>query len=1289
MRTSKDGIAVVGIACKFPGAKSKEEFWNNLIENKDTVHKFSDSELEQFEYSFDEIREMPNYVRARGCIDDIDKWDADFFKVVPKHAREMDPQQRIWLENTWHAFEDAGIDPFKYKGNIGVFAGSYLNTYLLNNILRDPEKYELYIRGRSHEVFQTYLNNDPMFLATRTAYFYNLRGPALSIQTGCSTSLVAITQACNSLLLHESDVCVSGGVNILVPQETGYFYSEGAIGSPDGHCRPFDKDSKGTVFGNGVGTVILKRLEDAIKDNDRIYSVIKGWAVNNDGKQKVGFTAPSIQGQSEVIHSAITHANVSPENICYVEAHGTATPLGDPIEFSSFSKVFQQSTLNKQFCGIGSVKSNIGHLDAASGVAGLIKIALSAYHKTIPATLHYKEPNAFLNIKNSPFYVLSKNLQWDGLQPMIMGVSSLGVGGTNAHIILEDYNSLPIKNNTDQPVILPFSAHKDNVLSNYQQSIISHLNENPDTYLLNLAYTLQLRRHHMDFRSFAILDHGTSANMILSSTIQQHERADLVFMYPGQGAQYLNMGKQLYEKEPFFKRIMDKCFSYYSDLTGSNLESIVFNNNETDETLKQTKYTQPAIFVIEYTLAKLLEYYGVHPKYSIGHSIGEYTAACLSGVFDLKTAISIVVKRGELMNDAQPGKMMAINCGITELEKINDEFFEIAAINSPSMTAISYQEKDEEDLMKALKNSDINFISLRTSHGFHSHTFDPILEEFKSYLGKFKLNKPKTPFISCLSGEFISDTQACSAEYWANQLRHTVLFSKGIETICENTNPVFLEVGPNTHLGHLVGQNEFVKNRKDIVATLGKKNEIGDQIKFYKSLGELWSRKIDVDFDKFHENAHSKPIDLPLYPFDKKRFWIDYVPSRIQNKEINKNSPIENYDSTTNNEHVLKEGKSSDIDLTQNSFEGINTERIRIKNISKSTKGIVSNSDLEEALLSIWKKHFGREDITLKDNFNDLGGESMLAFSLLADIEKTLQVKLSYRDFVADYNSVIKTLSFVKEKRNLKKEYKPQTDNFNHIYCLNSKGISNPIFSVFCDRIFSIKDSLKFGPVYDFVWPGSDGKPFKMGSVEEYAQAFMDEIQRVRPEGPYYLMGYSFGGLVAFEIALRLQQKGFEVPILLLIDCQNPQLKVSKSNRLKDLYKKKGYSKATSHILFSLIPELIRIKKEKINIYLSSKFRNKLSAKLTKAMIFYQAVVNSTKYNPGFFNGKIVTFKSKESLVEDEFFGWQPHSESIRKFSLEGNHSQAVRLLSNKKLIISELENNLENLNNNQTEVNK
>ncbi len=961
----QDGIAIIGISCRFPGAQNKDEYWNNIINQKESIRFFSEEELRQQEYNWENLKNNPNFVKARGYLEDVDKWDAGFFNVTPKDAMTMDPQQRLWLQNTWHAFEDAGCNPFSYKGSIGVYAGSFYNTYLLNNVLRNPETYELYLRGRTPEMFQTYLNNDPMFLATRTAYFFNLKGPAINIQTACSTSLVAISQACNSLISFESDMCVAGGVTVIIPQHTGYIYQEGAIGSPDGHCRPFDIDSKGTVFGNGVGTVILKRLKDAIDDNDRIYSVIRGWAINNDGNQKVGFTAPGIEGQYSAIKMAQSFANINADEISYIEAHGTATPLGDPIEIAALSKAFRTTTNKKQFCGIGSVKSNIGHLDAAAGVAGLIKIAMSAYNKKIPATLHFKEPNPRIDFKNSPFYVVDKNIEWHEKRPLIMGVSSFGVGGTNAHVIISDYYSENKSITTSRPGLFLLSAKSENSLKQMQLNLSNYLMKEDFYTKEDITYTLQKRRMHMPFRSYAVSNekNGVTECSFLSKKYDASLN-ELAFVFPGQGAQLPLMGENLYYSEPVFKSILDECFNIYNEITGNNLKEILFSKNTdfSNEKLSQTIITQPALFAVEYALAKLYIHYNVLPNYLVGHSIGEYTAAAISGVFDLKSAMAIVCKRGELMQSMPNGNMVSVFSSDDVLRELSQGLFEIAAVNSQQMCTISFQKENNDKVLALLTEKDINFVSLNTSHAFHSKAFDPILDEFSSFVNTFNLNLPKIPYISCLTGKIITNEQAISGNYWADQLRNTVLFSKGIEHLVEDENIIFLEVGPNTHLSGLIRNNEKVIDKSIIINSLGKQSIDSEHNMFYKSIGELWMRGIEADFNQFYENQIPNLASIPLYAFEKKKYWIDYNPSHQNN--IFQTIADKEKEEPTN--EILEERSNSRINQ----------------------------------LKQIWLDVLGIENINETDNFFDLGGNSLIALTIINKIKKTFEIDFSLMHFL-------------------------------------------------------------------------------------------------------------------------------------------------------------------------------------------------------------------------------------------------------------------------------------------------
>ncbi|MBN1185861.1 MAG: amino acid adenylation domain-containing protein [Bacteroidales bacterium] len=973
MEKYEDGIAIIGMSCRFPGANNIVEYWNNLLQNKESIHLFTDDELKDFEYDFENIKNKSNYVKAKGIIEDIDKWDAGFFNTTPRDAEIMDPQLRLWLSNTWHAFEDAGIDPYNFNGNIGVYAGSISNYYLLNNVLRDPETYELYIRNRTPEIFQAYVNSDPMFLATHTAYFYNLKGTAISMQTACSTALVAVSQACNSLFAQESDVCIAGGVTVVVPQESGYIYNEGAILSPDGHCRSFDKDSKGTVFSNGVGTVVLKRLEDAVADNDRIYAVLRGWSTNNDGNEKIGFTAPSIEGQRKAISSAYSFADIDAGDICYIEAHGTATPLGDPIEVKALTKAFREYTDKNQFCGLGSVKSNIGHLDAAAGVAGLIKVALSAYHKFIPATLHFKEPNPLLNISETPFFVVDKNIEWNEPRLMTMGVSSFGVGGTNAHVILSNFQKEEPENNVKKeeiPALYILSAKSEYSVKEMQKNLQNFIQDNPDTDKHQIAASLQFRRAHMPFRSYMLSgkQKGTVLNSFSHYNFQEAENK-IVFLFPGQGAQYINMGKNLFNTEEVFRQAMETCFSLYHSITGSDIKPVVFTDaeNANEAILTETRITQPALFIIEYALAQLYSHYGIQPNYCLGHSIGEYTAACISGVFDLETALKVVIKRGELMYSAPKGSMMAVPVSVEKIKTFQGKLFEIAAINSPNMCTISYPDEHENQIILSLEENELRYFPLNTSHGFHSSAFEPIMDEFATYVNSFELNAPTIPFISCLTGDYITSTQATSGQYWAAQLRNSVLFSKGIDTIAKNPDIVFIEVGPNTHLKGLVQQNNSLAKKDVIITSLGKLDDNTDQERFYKSLGETWIRGIKVDFSKFYSNNLPEHISLPPYAFEKNRYWIDF--------KVNSDTKV------------------------QEKLE----EKLTTKNNSTESKNIL------EVLLDLWKEQTQINDISIGDNFFEIGGNSLIALQLINRIKDVFDITITLKDFLE--NDTIEKLS--------------------------------------------------------------------------------------------------------------------------------------------------------------------------------------------------------------------------------------------------------------------------------------
>jgi FkbH-like protein len=984
-------IAVIGMACRFPGANSINEYWNNLLEGKETINHFTDEELAKYELNYNELKNNPDYVKARGILKDIDKFDAGFFSMTPREAAITDPQHRVWLENAWDAFENAGFNPFCYTGSVGVFAGGFVNTYLLNNVLRDPVKMENYIRMRSTESLEIYTGNDVAFIPTKTSYKFNLRGPAINVQTACSTSLVAISQACQSLINYDSDICLAGGVCITVPQENGYLYQEGAITSPDGVCRPFDAKGNGTVFSNGVGAVVLKRLEDAIRDRDTIYSVVTGWATNNDGNNKISYLAPSIDGQADVILMAQSLAEVSPEQISYIEAHGTATNLGDPIEIAALKKAFSRGTNKKQFCGIGSVKSNIGHTDAVAGVASFIKACLAAYHRVLPPTINFSEPNKLLNIEDSPFFIQNELKVWKEDKPLIIGVSSFGVGGTNAHVIIKE----PTRNekgpafNSEGIELLLLSAKTDYSLKKRHQELLDFIKAKPELNLQDVAYTLGSGRSHMPHRSFLVtsgLKELSSENIDFITQEENIIASGIAFMFPGQGAQYLTMGIDLYNSNRVFRQILDECFEIFRSETGRDLKLIMFAPNrseDSDRKLNNTEIAQPALFIIEYALYKVLEQINIKPDYLIGHSIGEYTAACIAGVFDLRTALKIVIKRGQLMQGMPTGNMLAVRTCSDVLKSLNSAEFEIAADNSPSSCSISFVNENRCQIEELLNGKGIPYIDLNTSHAFHSKAFDPILSEFSDYVDQFSLNTPVLPFISCLTGEFISANEATSGIYWANQLRNTVLFRQGISTIAESKDIIYLEVGPETHLSSLTKQNVDVVNKKTIISTLGKFDHVDERYKILTALGNLFNLGINIDFDLLMQDNKPFKISLPTYPYERKRHWVDFQLPHDFKRHGSSFSPIKDF-------FRIRTGK---IDKKVSALENIDLLSTEVNKVNIFTP-------TEQIIFNIWSDAFMMKNISKTDNFFEIGGDSLLAITVVSKIKTAFKVDLSFRALI-------------------------------------------------------------------------------------------------------------------------------------------------------------------------------------------------------------------------------------------------------------------------------------------------
>ncbi|MCW5315484.1 acyltransferase domain-containing protein [Nostoc sp. KVJ3] len=887
-------IAIIAVAGRFTGAKDIESFWQNLQDGVESISWLTDEELINSGVSLD-LLNNPNYVKASGVLSDIELFDANFFAYSAKEAELIDPQQRLFLELAWQAVEKAGYDPQTYHGLMGVYGGVGMNRYFLNNLYPNHQLLE------ALDPLQLGISNDKDFLPTRVAYKLNLTGPAVNVQTACSTSLVAVHVACQSLLNGECDMALAGGVTLCIPQKIGYLHQEGMILSPDGHCRAFDAKAQGTIAGSGAGIVVLKRLKDAISDRDHIHAIIKGSAINNDGAMKVGYTAPSVSGQAAVIGEAQAIAGVDAETISYIEAHGTATPLGDPIEITALTQAFNQTTDKKGFCAIGSLKTNLGHLDTAAGVAGLIKTVLALQHKMLPPSLHFETPNPKIDFVNSPFYVNTKLTEWKTNNiPRRAGVSSFGMGGTNAHVILEEApTQLKIKNLKlkSEYFLLCLSAKTASALEKATANLITHLKEHPELNLGDVAYTLNSGRRGFNYRRMLICQDledavkGLSSldpKQVLTNYTEITERP-VVFMFPGQGSQYVNMAREIYETQTVFKEQVDYCSEILKPQLGLDLRHILYPSDEKiDEASKQLQqtamsddkllriYAQPAIFVIEYALAKLWQSYGVEPQAAIGHSIGEYVAATLAEVFSLEDALSLVAARGQMMQQLPTGAMLSVPLPADKLTSLLGSELSVAAINQPSQCVISGSTAAVDALQNQLAAQGIECRRLHTSHAFHSQMMEPILEAFAERVKKVTLNPPKIPYISNLTGTWITVTQATNPDYYAQHLRSTVLFAEGVEKLLATPEQVLLEVGPGHTLTTLVKRNPDKADTQTVLTSVRHPQEKQSDIRVLSNtFGQLWLAGVEVDWFEFYSQEEYYRLPLPTYPFERQRYWID------------------------------------------------------------------------------------------------------------------------------------------------------------------------------------------------------------------------------------------------------------------------------------------------------------------------------------------------------------------------------------------------------------------------------
>jgi phthiocerol/phenolphthiocerol synthesis type-I polyketide synthase E len=992
---SELAVAIVGLAGRFPGARSVDELWTNLCDGVESITTFGDRELAASVPAA--LRDDPAYVPRSGVLDGIELFDAGFFGFSPREAELIDPQRRLFMEGCWEALEHAGYDPRRYPGAIGLYAGTGLNGYLLFNLLSRGDLLE--------DPFELQIASDKDFLATHVAYKLDLRGPCLDIQTACSTSLVAVHLACQALLAGECDMALAGGVAVRVPHRTGYRYRAGAILSPDGHCRAFDARAGGTVGGNGLGLVVLKRLDDAIADRDTIHAVVRGSAINNDGATKVGFSAPSVDGQARVVRAALGAAALDATSVGYIEAHGTGTPLGDPIELAALKQVFRGAA--PASCALGSIKTNIGHLDAAAGVASLIKATLAVRDGRIPASLHFAAPNPHLGLDGSPFFVARELGGWPIAGTRRAGVSSFGIGGTNAHVVLEEPPPVPAP--AREPTgwtLLPLSARSPTALDAIAARLADHLKKHA-VCLDDVGYTLAVGRRPFDVRRAIVCPGGRGPGELPSAraaTISALEGVDrtrvvdgqvtatrpVVFMFPGQGAQHADMGLALYRTEPAFAAIVDRCAHHLRDALGFDLRDALYPSQFAGppRDLAQTAITQPAVFVTSYALAHTLVARGVRPAAMIGHSVGEYVAACLAGVMTLPQALDLIAARGRLIQRLPAGAMLAVSLaerdaaaqlrGLPELA--------VAAINGPDLTVVAGPIAAIEQLASELTGRGVGARRLVTSHAFHSAMIEPAVAPLVAAASRIALQPPAVRYISNVTGTWITPLEAADPAYYGRHLRMAVRFGPGLDQILhDEPDAIVLEVGPGQTLTTLARARGLAlpAARARALATLppakpGPTPDLAAELPpLAMTFAALWTHGAEFDLAGLFVGQARRRVPLPTYPFERQRYWIEPGAQRLA---------------------ALATGEPRDLGPAGPADPTADPPAVpapsRHPRPQLRAAYAAPDNDVEHQLCEIWAELLGVEPVGVHDNFMELGGHSLLGARMAAGLRTRFGVEL-------------------------------------------------------------------------------------------------------------------------------------------------------------------------------------------------------------------------------------------------------------------------------------------------------
>ncbi|MBU2708592.1 amino acid adenylation domain-containing protein [Zooshikella marina] len=1081
-------IAIIGMSGRFPQSETLAEFWEHLKAGKELVSRYSVEELQGLVP--ESQLSNPNYVLAQSKLEGIECFDAGFFGLTAKEAMMMDPQHRVFLECVWHAFENANYDPLTITDDVGVYASVGNNHYESDYVLPSMKHADLV------DHYQVMISNQSHFLATRVAYTLNLTGPAMTVQTACSSSLVAVHQACRAIQAGDCQMAIAGGISLGQLEKQGYLYQPGMIFSADGHCRPFDSESTGTIEGQGVGVVLLKPLAQALEHGDSVIAVIKGSAINNDGNHKAGFTAPSEDRQAAVIQQAMANAQVSADDLSYIEAHGTGTKLGDPIEIAGLSQALSGRT-SKQPCAIGALKSNLGHLDVAAGIAGLIKVALCLQHKTLVPTVHFQQENAELKLATRGFKVQQTTEEWtqdQGSGLRTAGVSAFGIGGTNAHVILQEAPEMSPslqENVTGRPLLLCLSAPDEEGLRRQSKAMATFVRGAQTEQLVRAGYTLMHSRSRFDCQRVVT---GNNSKELAEALVAQPQiihkpgRApSVVFMFPGQGAQYKGMTQWLFDNEPAFRFWVEQCLDIVAPMLGSEVsrEDLL----AASERINDTAITHPALFICEFALAKWLMDKGVSPAAMIGHSLGEYVAACCAGVLSLTDALSLVIKRGQLLASLPQGRMVSVRCTYEEIRPfVETHQLDFAAINEAQSCVISGAPDKVAALEAELNQQGITYRSVKVSRAFHSAMLDPILDDFAQLVGSVQLNPPVLPYISNLSGDWIKPEQTCSVAYWVEHLRQTVMFEAGLSTLFSSkqfSDMVLVEVGPGTILSGLAKRHQGLKPMHHVIQGLAERSPYQHLMSM---VGQLFCLSAPVDLQKFWQLSPENRIKLPGYAFARDHYWIG-----------------------------------------ENKAKTVVPEAITQENTISSDKA------LNEQVSDICCHVLGLETVNPDADFFELGGDSLTAVQYSSRVTNQFGVAIEFMQLPRlTVNAIVTALNAAMQK--------DQSEEQDTIVLLQKGKPSHPpiiLIHPIGGDIYFYWDLAKAlpedYPVYAIRSPMLTSD-VHFSRLEDMAESYLQGvISCVSKKQTPIFAGSSFGGIVAYEMTQQYKHRyGVNAPVIMV-----------------------------------------------------------------------------------------------------------------------------------------------------------